>query len=184
MVIAKTERNMYKKITLFGIVTAIVILAVCTGTVTAYSNYDAVWSSSGNQFIMEDKNSGIVAGTAIHGGDVFVFTLGPNKNTIIITPFVNSISKSGIHPKIRYLYYQLNMPTGVSVTAVSVYSGATLVYSGNPAWAGAGALKDYTLDMGSHYDMARGINTAMIITNSIASNKAVYTLGAGAKQEW
>jgi hypothetical protein len=225
---------MHKKITLFGIATAIMILAVCIGTAggaavagnagqtqrqrisagasaiiqkgqmanvdaaaprtaadsnygtptPAYTNYDAIWTSSGNQFIKEDMDSGIVVGTPVHGVNQFGFTLGPNQYTIIITPFVNSISKTGIHPKVRYLYFELNMPTGVSVSQVSVWSGTTQVYFSPVTWAGTGAVKDYTLDMGSYHDMVRGISTAMIITNSQTSNQGVFSYGAGAKQEW
>jgi hypothetical protein len=219
MVVVKLEGEMYKKFTLLGIVTAIVILAVCIGAATAgdvsntasatgqkdltaigdtyalpsaagsnsvmnlFSNYDAVWSSSSNQFLKEDMVSGII-GTPVHGVNQFGFTISPSSNAIVMTPFVNSISKTGTHPMVRYLYYELQMPVGVSVTTVTVDTGTTDVYAGSPGWAGTGAVKDYTLDMGSYHDMVRGITTAMIITNPQASSKTVYTQGVGAKQEW
>lgn len=232
MVIVKTEGNMHKKITLFGIATAIVIVAVCIGAAggaavavnagqtqkqmvsdtasagmqkdqmanvdvpvqstaahsdyapASYANYDAIWSSSSNQFIPEGV-SGIAAGTTpAHWDNSFTFTIAANSYTVMNTPFVNTISKNGIHPRVRFLYFELKMPVGVSVTNIGVASGANMVYAGPVSWAGTGTVKDYTLDMGSYKDMVRGINTGIRITNSLDSNAYVESYGAGAKQEW
>jgi hypothetical protein len=187
MVIVKLEGNMFKKITLLGIVTAIVILAVCIGPATAitYTNYDAIWTSSGNQLIMENWLTGIAAGTTpTHYAGYYSFTMAPSSTTVMNTPFVNTISKTGVHPHVRYLYFELKMPTGVNVTWVTVYDGATSVYSKGVTWAGTGAVKDYTLDMGSYHDMVRGIQISIIMDNSLVSKQDVNSYGAGAKQEW
>lgn len=55
---------------------------------------------------------------------------------------------------------------------------------GDLHWAGTGAITDYTVDMGYYYDMVRGIQTSIEMTNENDSNQNVYTCGAGLKQEW
>jgi hypothetical protein len=179
----KRRKNMQKKNYLMVFTAAIILLAVCIGPAAAYANYEYIWTSSGNQLVEEDSISYITSGP-YHSASSYYFTVKTGGMPLLITPFVNSINKNGVHPKVRYLWFALNMPSGVSATYISVFNGPNQVYSKNIVWAGTGVYKEYVLDMGSYKDMNRGINTLLMVENPLGMDKTIYTYGAGAKEEW
>jgi hypothetical protein len=174
---------MQKKNYLMAFTAAFILLAVCIGPAAAYSNYEYIWSSSGNQLVEESSITSGYASNAEHWGIYYQYDTQASKYSYLVTPFVNSINKNGVHPKVRYLWFALEMPVGVSATSVYVYNGPTVVYSHSLTWAGTGAYKEYMLDMGSYKDMNRGINTELQFY-SPGSPATIYTYGAGAKEEW
>jgi hypothetical protein len=174
---------MNKKRSLIIFTAVILIFAVYIGPAAAYANYEYIWTSSGNQFLEEDSISGIDLGPD-HYEDYYYFSLMSSHSTVLLTPFVNSINKNGVHPKVRYLWFALKMPTGVNAVHINVYNGPNNVYSHSLNWAGTGAYKEYMIDMGSYKDMNRGINTGLNLQNTGGTGGGVETYGAGAKEEW
>jgi hypothetical protein len=187
MVIAlKGAKNMHMKNYLIAVTAVVILFAVCIGPAAAYSNYEYIWSSSGNQLIEEGWNnpSHITYGP-YHVANTYYFTLKSGTGATLLTPFVNSGNKNGVRPKVRYLWFPMNMPTGVHVTAVDIYNGNSKMYSNSDLnWQGLGADKEYLLDMGSFKDVNRGINVAFLFQNDGATDQTVQTYGGGAREEW
>jgi hypothetical protein len=176
---------MHKKSLLARFAVLILIAAVCTGPAAAYLNYNIIWTSSGNQLVKENTLSGITSGTTpVHFQDGFAFYLSPSSSVSVITPFTSTINMNGPEPKVRTLFFMMNMPVGVNVTYVEAWNGPFLVSSKTVSWAGTGTPVLYTLDTGSYTIMNRGITTAMTVHNDLASDQNVRTYGAGAKLQW
>jgi hypothetical protein len=174
---------MHKKSSLVVFTAMIILFAVCIGPAAAYSNYEYIWTSSGNQFLEEGSIPDISLGP-YHYPDSYSFTVKPSLTPVVITPFVNSGNKNGVRPKVRYLWFALYMDVGVKANYIQVFSGAASVYSHSIDWEGTGAYKEYILDMGSYKDVNRGINTALSIYNSNGVGEGVAMYGAGAREEW
>ena len=175
---------MYTTRVTMGIAALIVIISACISpAAAAYNHNDTIWSSSGNQFIMEHTTS-MLAGEPHHYSDGYAFN--PNAGTFvyIYTPFVNSVIRDGIHPKVKYFVFPLKMPVGVNATYVTVSNGQSSVYSKNVNWAGTGAYKEYSFAMDSYKNMNRGISVIVRIKNDKATAQVVYSYGASVKQEW
>jgi hypothetical protein len=175
---------MDKKSLLIVFAAVIILFAVCIGPAAAYANYEYIWTSSGNQFVQEYNPISGLPKNVYHSEGYYRYDATSKNYFALITPFVNSINKNGVHPKVRYLWFALNMPSGVSADSIQVYNGPTQVYSHSLTWAGTGAYKEYLVDMGSYKDMNRGISTSLVTYNSQNTDQTIYTYGAGAREEW
>jgi hypothetical protein len=151
-------------------------------TDAAFVNSETIWTSAGNAFIMDNWATEVVYST--HQPGYFFFAIRNKTSTALTIPFTSSSVRNRIKPQVRYLWFQLRMPVGVNVTRVGVYSGPVRVYDAGVVWNGTGKIEDYLLDMGSHYFLNRGIDTALMIENSKSTNASVYFYSGGAKQQW
>jgi hypothetical protein len=164
----------------------VVVLAACAGPASAvYRNNETIWTSSGAQVVMETWLDNLEDGTVpTHWSDAYSLTIKPSEDVWVMTPFTYPTSRSGVTPKVRYLYFQMKMPVGVNATVYSVYSGPNLIRQDYVTWKGTGLTKLYKLDLGSFYTMNRGINAGVHVENTRATSQTVFMYGAGAKQEW
>jgi hypothetical protein len=148
----------------------------------AFANSETIWTSAGNAYIMDDFVKEV--GFRTHQPGFFVFVIKNETATALTIPFTSPSVKNRIKPQVRYLWFQLRMPVGVNVTRVGVYSGPAQIFDAEVVWNGTGKIKDYPLDLGSHYSMNRGIDTALLIENSGSTRSAAFFYSAGAKLQW
>jgi hypothetical protein len=112
-----------------------------------------------------------------------------NKSSLVFVnlPVTQVASYTGTHPKVRYATVQmLNDTAGGNVDAVEVYNGATFIKTVPVNWYTTGSVfSDFTLDMGSYYDMVRGMNMCLHVRNTDPNNIHWNIVGGyGAKAEW
>lgn len=114
-----------------------------------YAHNETLWTASGNQRIQEqsanDLDSALLTNNN-HYTDVYRFRIRDQKSVYLLTPFITPVKKDGADPLVRYFWFDLNMPVGVNVTSVSVYSGNNLKYTNSTVLAGTGAKKTYLID--------------------------------------
>lgn len=154
-----------------------------------YKRNEMLWASSAAQIIQEQILQYLdqrFASSNNHYFNTYHFSIRNGQTVYLVTPFVASINNNGIKPNIRYLWMTLNLPVGVNVTRVGVFTGEATVYerSGTSVMAGTGAMKTYLIDMKSYHKMPKGIQVALTITNNKDSNQSVYSYGGKVRQEW
>jgi hypothetical protein len=161
-----------------------VIIAACIcPAAAAYKHNETIWSSSGNQVVSESYWNRL-AYDPVHTGGHYYFTINPSTFTYLVTPFASPTRIDGATPRVKNITFALNMPVGVNVTGVGIFSGQSLLYSRNVTWRGKNAYTEYKLVMDSYKIANRGLSTRLEITNSEGSSNLVYTYGAGAVMEW
>jgi hypothetical protein len=174
---------MHTKRSFLLIAALIMIMALCTGPVSAaYAHNESVWTPSGSQFIREGFETSVTAPD--HLAPFFSFMLKPSYPAVIVTPITVPYIRDGARPKVRYLYFAQNMPVGVNVTHITAYSGPAKLADKDITWKGNGDHKVYTLDLGTYKNVNQGINTYIVIENTRIDNQNVVLYGSGAKLEW
>jgi hypothetical protein len=100
-------------------------------------------------------------------------------------PVTQVASYTGIHPKVRYATIRMFDYAGTAgIKEVDVYNGENEIGAYPVSWHNVG-WSDYTLDLGSYYDMVRGMNLLCIEYNvDTATYNWVVIGGYGAKAEW
>lgn len=151
-------------------------------TDSAFANSETIWTSAGNAFVMDNWVDNVVFST--HQPGYFIFVIRNKTATALTIPFDSPSVKNRVKPQVRYLWFQLKMPIGVNVTRVGVYSGPVKLFDAEVLWNGTGRVVDYPLDMGSHYYIHRGIDTALMIENSRTNKTAAFFYSAGAILAW
>jgi hypothetical protein len=115
-------------------------------------------------------------------------TKGVGNYVYVNLPITQVASYSGIHPKVRYATIQMynNTVGSVKISTLYVYNGGTHVTDVTPNWNVAYyPPTDYTLDLGSYYDMVRGMDmTLKAVNQDAASDDYIVINGYGAKAEW
>jgi hypothetical protein len=101
-------------------------------------------------------------------------------------PITQVASYSGVHPKVRYATIQMrNQEAGsAEVYWIDIYNGATYLEELGPTWSST-TWVDETVDLGSYYDMVRGMNMDVNIYNWDTAGSRWWEVGGyGAKAEW
>jgi hypothetical protein len=160
-----------------------VIAAGVSPAAAAYAHNETIWTSFGNQFLMESFLSG-ATGEGTHYANGYSFGMKPGGTIVLVTPFTSPSVRDGVHPKLRYITFDLELPVGVNATHISVFSGPAVLCNKDIRWTGTGTARNYQLDMGSHKSANRGITAAITIQNDLLTSVESFGYGAGAKLEW
>ena len=144
------------------------------------AHYNVVWSTSHN--IDEFYASGV--SSSGHVGNGLRVYLKAKNGTWVVTSFTVPGNVNGTISKVRNVWWSLDMPKGVNVTAVEFSSGSLYWENKYVTFAGNDTPKDYQMDLGKYYTLQRGFTIAIYIKNDKASVQSLKVLGAGLMQEW
>jgi hypothetical protein len=111
-----------------------------------------------------------------------------SSSNFINLPITQVASYSGTHPKVRYATVQMRVNGGTKlyVDYLPIWNGGTFQEFVYVTWyTPSDTFQDFTLDLGSYYDMVRGMNMCLHVVNTDTTNPYRIVIGGyGAKAEW
>lgn len=153
----------------------------------AFENNETIWAPPGIQMVEEQSLSSLDLRSTlgnIHYSDYYRFSIRDGNQIWLLTPFVTSCSKNGITPRVRYLWYTIDMPVGVNVTQTIVTSNGQYIYNNFIVKQGTGDRKAYVVDLGSRRLIPGPVQLVLSVDNDQATNQTVQSYGARLLEEW
>jgi len=116
---------------------------------------------------------------------LYLNMVGLAQDVYAFCPLQSIISRNGIHPKIRYYHFAVEATDNyVDLDYINVMNGRSLTGSIETSGLNIYGYNEYYLDMGSYYDMTRGVTLLFNVDNNINSASGFAIHGYGHREEW
>lgn len=102
-------------------------------------------------------------------------------NTGFITPLTIPVNVNGNPSSINAVYLYWNAPATCQITLMQVYTAGQMLYFASPAISGTGAPQALTIDLGSSFEVPKGLTVFYQVHNSAAVIDYFTVYGYGTK---
>jgi hypothetical protein len=163
----------------FAVLLAVLLVGIASaGTVSTDAKSSMkIWSVGTESFLHFTYPGNLVK----YPEKVEIQNIPAGGNTGFITPLTLPGNVNGNPSSISAVYLYWNAPTTCQITMMQVYTAGQMLYFAAPAISGTGSPHALTIDLGSSFEVPRGLTVFYQVHNSAAVIDSFTVYGYGTK---